>query len=308
MSLQDSSAMTLFPTLRTSLTLLLAMASSTLLSAQTVTPHCSRCAEWNTPQEPFRIYGNTYYVGPHGISAILITSPQGHILIDGAISESAPQIAAHIRALGFRLEDVKFILSTHVHFDHAGGIAELQRMTGATVMASPSSAALLEKGGVDPADPQFGELLPVAKVAHVKALREGETVHVGPLALTSHPTPGHTPGGTSWTWTSCEGDRCYNMVYADSVSAISADNFKFTHNTTYPNVLQDFEKSFAFLETTPCDVLLTAHPEVADLWDKMEKRKAGVTPDPMVDPGACKQLAQDARHQLDLRIAKENGK
>ena len=171
--------MKLSPILAASVTLLLAMAAAAPLSAQTPTPNCSRCAEWNTPQAPFRIYGNTYYVGPHGISSILITSPKGHILIDGAIAESAPQIAAHIRSLGFRLEDVKLILSTHIHFDHAGGIAELQRMTGATVMASPSSAALLAKGGVDPADPQFGDLLPVAKVAHVKALREGETVHSG---------------------------------------------------------------------------------------------------------------------------------
>jgi metallo-beta-lactamase class B len=290
------------------LTLLFAMTAPALLPAQKPTPNCSSCAKWNTPQEPFRIYGNTYYVGPHGISSILITSPQGHILIDGAISESAPQIAAHIRSLGFRVEDVKLILSTHIHFDHAGGIAELQRMTGATVMASSSSAKVLSTGKNDPADPQFEILLPLDKVANVKVLSPGETVHVGPLAVTSHPTPGHTPGGTSWTWTSCEGDRCHSMVYADSVSAVSADDYKFTHNATNPHAIQDFDKSFAFLETVPCDVLLTAHPEVSDLWDKLERRKAGVTPDPMVDPGACKQLAADARHQLDLRIAKENGK
>jgi metallo-beta-lactamase class B len=288
--------------------LLLASAVPALLPAQTSTPACSRCAEWNTPQEPFRIYGNTYYVGPHGISSILITSPAGDILIDGAIAESAPQIAAHIRSLGFQLHDVKIILNTHVHHDHAGGIAELQRMTGATVVASPSSAGVLSRGGVDPADPQFGDIRGIAKVANVKVLREGETVHLGPLALTSHPTPGHTPGGTSWTWTSCEGSRCYNMVYADSVSAVAPESFKFSHNSTYPNVIHDFEKSFAFFDTVPCDVLLTAHPEVADLWDKMAKRKAGVTPDPMVEPGACKQLAADARKQLDARIAKENGK
>jgi metallo-beta-lactamase class B len=291
-----------------SLTLLLAISATVRLPAQNPTPNCSHCAEWNTPQEPFRIFGNTYYVGPHGISSILITSPAGHILIDGAIAESAPQIAAHIRALGFRVEDVKLILSTHIHFDHAGGIAELQRMTGATVMASPSSARVLSTGENDPADPQFEILLPLEKVAKVKVLTPGETVHVGPLALTSHPTPGHTSGGTSWTWTSCEGNLCHSMVYADSVSAVSSDSYKFTHNSTNPHAIQDFDKSFAFLETVPCDILLTAHPEVADIWDKMEQRKAGVTPDPMVDPGACRQLAENARKQLDLRIAKETGK
>jgi metallo-beta-lactamase class B len=292
----------------TTLILLLVCVACSPLRAEKATSGCSKCAVWNVPQKPFRIYGNTHYVGPHGISSILITSPSGHILIDGAIAESAPQIAAHIRSLGFRLEDVKIILSTHVHFDHAGGIAELQRMTGATVMASPWSAAVLAKGEVALTDPQFGEVLPVAKVAHVKTLREGETVHVGPLALASHSTPGHTPGGTSWTWTSCEDGRCYNMVYADSISAVSAEHFKFTHSSTYPNAIRDFEKSFAFLETVPCDVLLTAHPEVAGLWDKMQKRKAGITPDPLVDPDACKQLATDGRKQLEARISKESGK
>jgi metallo-beta-lactamase class B len=294
--------------LTASLPLLVAIAGATPWSLQAATSHCSQCAVWNAPQEPFRIYGNTYYVGPHGISSVLVTSPVGHILIDGAVAESAPQIAAHIRSLGFKLTDVKIILSSHVHFDHAGGIAELQRLTGATVMASPSSAKVLLTGRPDPADPQFGELPALDKVAHVKILREGETVHIGPLALTSHSTPGHTPGGTSWTWTSCEGNRCYNMVYADSVSAISADNYKFTRNATNPHAVQDFEKSFAFLESVPCDVLITAHPEAADLWEKMEKRKSGITPDPLVDTGQCRELAQYAKRQLDLRIAKENGK
>jgi metallo-beta-lactamase class B len=101
---------------------------------------CSQCPVWNTPQTPFRVYGNTYYVGPHGLSSILVTSDAGHVLIDGAIPESVPQIVANIRSLGFRIEDVKLILNSHVHFDHAGGIAELQRLSGARVVASKSSA------------------------------------------------------------------------------------------------------------------------------------------------------------------------
>jgi len=280
--------------------------------AQAAEPACTNCALWNTPQKPIRIYGNTYYVGPHGLSAILVTSSAGHILIDAALPESAPLIAANIRALGFRVGDVKIILSTHVHFDHAGGIAELQRLTGATVMASPWSAAVLSRGGVDPADPQLGDIRGIAPVANpaanLKALTSGETVHLGQLALTSHPTPGHTPGGTSWTWTSCEGDRCYNMVYADSVTAVAPDSFKFTHNTRYPNSIADFERSFAFLDTVPCDVLLTAHPDVSDLWEKLARRRGGTTRDPLVEPGACKALAQRGRTQLQQRIAKETEK
>ena len=117
------------------------------------------CAEWNVPQRPFRVYGNTFYVGPHGLSAILITSPSGHSLIDGALPGSAPQIAQNIRALGFRAEDVKLILNSHAHFDHAGGIAYLQRVTGATVAASALSATVLERGLSGPDDPQYGQLL-----------------------------------------------------------------------------------------------------------------------------------------------------
>lgn len=285
--------------------------SSNALRAQAsepAQPRCTNCATWNAEQPPFRIYGSTYYVGPHGLSAILIASPSGHILIDGALPESAQQIENHLRMLGFRLEDVKVILSSHVHFDHAGGIAELQRVTGATVMASPWSATVLTRGGVDPGDPQLGDIRGIDKVASVKVLHDGETVRVGPLALTAHFTPGHTPGGTSWTWRSCEGERCYNMVYADSVSPVSADNFKFSHNTSYPNVLQDFEKTFAFLDTVPCDVLLTAHPEVAGLWDKMAERKTRKTPDPLVDTGQCHALAEQGRLQLQQRIAKEGAR
>jgi len=298
--------MKIFRTLGTLLPVAFAIALALgRLDAQAAQPKCSSCEVWNTPQNPFRIYGNTYYVGPHGLSSILIASPAGHILIDGALPESASQIEDHLRGLGFRLEDVKVILSSHVHFDHAGGIAELQRLTGATVMASPWSASVLEKGGVGAGDPQYGEIRGIEKVANVKMLHDGETVRVGSLALTAHFTPGHTPGGTSWTWQSCEGDRCYNMVYADSVSAVSADNFKFSHDA---HAVQDFEKTFAFLDTVLCDVLLTAHPEVADLWDRMKQRRAGAKPDPLVNPGQCRELAALGRQQLQQRIAKETVK
>jgi len=276
--------------------------------AQAAEPACTNCAAWNTPQKPFRIYGNTWYVGPHGLSAILITSAGGHVLIDGALPESAPLISANIRALGFRIEDIKIILSTHVHFDHAGGIAELQRLSGATVMASPWSAAVLRRGGVDPADPQFGDIRGIRPVAKVKVLAPGEIVHLGPLLLTSHPTPGHTPGGTSWTWTSCEGDRCYHIVYADSVSAVAPDSFEFTQTSSYPKVIPDFQKTFAFLETVPCDVLLTAHPDASNLWERLARRDTGATPDPIVDPSGCRSLAQRGRAQLQQRIAWETGK
>ena len=264
---------------------------------------CASCKVWNEPQEPFKIYGNSYYVGTHGLSSILITSSAGHVLIDGALPESAQQIRDHIRALGFRMEDVKLILNTHVHFDHAGGIEQLERWSHARVAASEPSASVLKKGGVGKDDPQYGILPPIANIKQVEVLRDGEVLKVGEIGLVAHLTPGHTPGGTSWTWTSCEGGRCLNMVYADSLTPVSATGFKFT---AHPSLLNGFEKSFAFLESTPCDILITTHPEVSELWERLKRRQPGTKPDAIIDPGACRALAEKAREQLQKRIESES--
>ncbi len=147
------------------------LASAASLAAQnTDSSACPSCATWNAPQHPFRVFGNTYYVGTHGLGSILITSDSGDILIDGALPESPPSIVANIRALGFRIEDVKLILNSHAHFDHAGGIAELQRLSGARVAASPWSADVLKAGGMGRGDPQYGSLLPIAPVANVSVI------------------------------------------------------------------------------------------------------------------------------------------
>ena len=277
----------------------------TAVSAQAhADPACSKCAEWNVSQQPFRVYGNTYYVGVHGLSSILITSPEGHVLIDGDIAASAPKIAANIQALGFRVKDVKLILNSHVHYDHAGGIAQLQKLSGAEVAASPFTAHVLKTGMSGPDDPQYGTLPPIKPVAKVKVLQDGAVLHVGPLALTAHFTPGHTPGGTSWTWKSCDQDRCLNIAYVDSLSAISAPNFRFSENKTYPQARADFEKSFAKVAALPCDILLTPHPDTSDLWDRLAKRDQGDA-NALIDAGMCKQLAQSAKSDFDKRLAKE---
>ncbi len=248
-------------------------------------------ALWNQPQKPFRIFGNSYFVGPHGLSSVLITSTEGHVLIDGALPESAGMIAAHIRELGFRVEDVKLILSSHVHRDHAGGIAELARMSGAQVVGSAWNIAVLSRTGVGRDDPQFGELKPVALVHNARAVKDGETVKVGPIAVTAHVTPGHTPGGTSWTWRSCEGSVCRSIVYADSVTAVSAERYKFTQ---HPEMVLGFAKTFTFLDEAPCDVLITAHPEASGMF---EGRNA--------DGQGCRRLADAGRASLKERLAKE---
>lgn len=264
---------------------------------------CANCIEWNKAQAPFRIFGNSYYVGTHGLSSVLITSPAGHVLIDGDLPESVGQIVDNIRSLGFRVEDVKLILNSHVHFDHAGGIAELQRRSGARVVASQWSAEVLRKGGVRKGDPQYGKLTPIAAVKNVSVFRDGESLPLGEITVTPHLTPGHTPGGTSWTWKSCEGTVCRDMVYADSLNPISAPGFRFTKSREYPHVLEDFEKSFTFFETVPCDVLITAHPGAIRIM-RSSDFTGDVKPDPLAGNG-CRKLAEDGREKLRQRLASE---
>jgi len=265
---------------------------------------CRQCPTWNAFQQPFRIFGNTYYVGVRGLSAILIASPAGHVLIDGALPESAATIAANIRALGFRVEDVKLIANSHVHYDHAGGIAALQRLSGAEVVASQASARVLRSGVVGRDDPQFGILADLAPVKRVRTIADGETLHVGSTAVTAHLTPGHTPGGTTWTWRSCEGERCLDIVYADSLSAISADGFLFSRSSTYPRVLQDFERSFTTVRALRCDILLSTHPDASALWERLAKRDGGDAT-ALVDDTACRRYVDRAREGLAKRLAEE---
>jgi metallo-beta-lactamase class B len=276
-----------------------------LPAAQSTAPPCPSCAEWNQAQTPFRIFGNAYYVGTHGLSSVLITSKRGHVLIDGDLPESVQQIVANIRTLGFRVEDIKLILNSHVHFDHAGGIAELQRLSGARVVASPWSAAVLAKGGVGRDDPQFGVVAPIAPVKNVHELNDGEQFRVGEIVVTAHLTPGHTPGGTSWTWQSCDANLCHNFVYADSVTPVSAPGFKFAKSREYPTALADFEETFTFLDSTPCDILITTHPEASDLWDRVDVKGKGGDSDPLVNSAACRRLAEHGRDQLRQRLADE---
>lgn len=290
--------------------LLLLLASSAPLHAQTpraadsVSTGCAGCAAWNAPQAPFQVYGNTYYVGTRGLSALLITSAEGHVLLDGGLPESGPLIVQHIRELGFRIEDVKLILNSHAHFDHAGGIALLQQLSRAPVMAGSWSAEVLRRGSVGPDDPQYGSITGSPPVANIKLVGDGETLHLGPIAITPHLTPGHTPGGTSWSWESCGTLGCRRLVYGDSQSAVSAPDFRFTQSTTYPGVLADFAKSFDLLDRLPCEILLTPHPEVSGLWERLARREAGAA-DALIDSTACRRYAETARARLAKRVASE---
>jgi metallo-beta-lactamase class B len=276
---------------------LLALLSAPLVAQQNFS---QQRAEWNLPQKPFKVYGNTYWVGTRGLGAVLVTSDRGHILIDGALPESVPQIRDHIRELGFKLEDVRLLLNTHVHYDHAGGLGQLQQLTGARVAASAAAAKVLMTGQADPDDPQYGILPPIDRLRNVDVVREGQVVKVGSLIARPHMTPGHTPGGTTWTWKACEGARCLDVVYADSVTAVSADGFKYT---TSP-LSKAFEQTFTALETMRCDILLTPHPAFAQLLEKLAAREMGKT-DAFIDPGACKAYAATGRKNLATRLETE---
>ena len=191
-------------------------------------PTCKDSEDWEKPAPPVRIYGNSYFVGTCGISAILVTGSAGHVLIDGGTERDADLIADNIRELGFPGQDIRFILTSHEHHDHAGGIAKLQQMSGATVITSPAAAKVLGSGQPSQDDPQYGVVKPFPAVTVGRTVRDGEEVRLGDLMLTAMATPGHTPGALSWRWVSCDGGVCWTIVYADSLSPVSNDTYKFS--------------------------------------------------------------------------------
>ncbi len=254
---------------------------------------------WTAPQKPFRIYGDTWYVGPRGLGVFLITAPTGDVLIDGGVPGDAALIEANIRQLGVDLHDIKWILNTHAHFDHAGDIAQLARDTGAQVIASAADAPLLERGGHD--DPQYGDRFPYAAVRVGRTVGDGERLHLGDLVLTAHATPGHTKGNTTWTWTSCERKRCLHMV---DVGSLSAPGYQLLGNTEYPDVVKDFQHSFSTVAALPCDIPLAPHPGMVNFWARVAERKNGRA-DALIDRQGCRDYADKARKQFRAEVAKQ---
>ena len=291
---------TIFTTLGAALALAIAQPAFSQDAIQ-----CSFCDEWNQPAKPFNIYGNAYYVGTAGLSAVLVTGPQGHVLLDGALPQSAPLIRKNIESLGFKMKDVKLILNSHAHFDHAGGIAALQKASGATVAHSPHGAQVLRDGTPGTDDPQYDpkESFHIPKVARVKEVADGETLLVGPLRFTVHHTPGHTPGGTTWSWQSCEGGKCLDMVYADSLTAVSTDGFYYTGGPGYADRSESFRKTIAKVANLKCDIVIAAHPSFSDTFDKAARKTAQVNP--FIDPEGCSKLAANAGRNFEARLQRE---
>ena len=287
-------------------------------AADRVDPHTrpiqvDAAKKWNQPQKPVRIYGNTYYVGVAGLSAILIRTDKGLILLDGDLPQSVPLIEANIREIGFRVTDIRMILNSHAHYDHAGGIAALARDSGAVVVASPPGAAALRAGRAVADDPQAGyadstrddpAVFPAVS-GKIREVSDGEVLHLGGTSITAHLTPGHTPGSTSWTWIDCAAGHCLNVVYADSLNAISAPGFHFIGDGNHADLTERFRKSIQAVSALPCDILLTVHPDQSGMSDKMKQLIAGATTNPFVDPQACANYARQMEGILDARIQEE---
>ena len=264
--------------------------------AMTVPQACAGRDGWSEPAVPQRIFANVWYVGTCGISAVLITSPQGHVVIDGGPRDAGPLIAASIVQAGFRLRDVRWILSSHEHHDHAGGIADLKRLTGARVAATAPNAAVLRTGKPAADDPQAGDLSPFTPVQVDRVLRNGEVLRLGPIAVTAHATPGHSPGSTSWTWRACADHTCHAVTYADSISAVSAPGYRFT---AHPAYVARFRRALATVASLPCDLVITPHPVASDLFDRLEGKA------PLAAADACRRYAAQGLAGLDSRLAKE---
>lgn len=258
---------------------------------------CKDESDWNESTAPRHIFGNTWYVGSCGISAILITSPDGHILIDGATAEAADGVARSIEASGHQLRDVRVILNTHEHFDHAGGIARLQQLSDAQVLTRAAALPVLRSGLSTRNDPQHQELKAFPAVPNARLIDDNAIVRVGSLAVQVHATPGHAPGSTSFSWRSCARTDCKQIVYADSVSALADGEYLFRDHADYRAAFKSGMQAIAGID--PCDILLTPHPSVSDLWPRLRGEQ------PMSSVGACRALADTGLQNLQKRLDRE---
>lgn len=270
-----------------------------VLPAATMAEHHRACAGhdgWADPAPPVRVFGNVYDVGTCGITVLLLHGDKGDILIDAGPAEAAPIVTANIRRLGLRMSDIKLMLATHEHSDHVGGMAALQRETGAIVRLTPAASEAVRRGKVAPNDPQDGSIDPPAAAKVGKPLGDGEVVRLGRLALTVHFTQGHSPGGSSWTWRACEGATCRTIAYADSLSAVSRKGYRFAD---HPDRVAALRRSFATVAALPCDILITPHPGASDLFARFYGVK------PLAGSGLCRAYAEGARQVLAARLAAE---
>ena len=235
--------------------------------------------ESNQPFKPFRIVGDIYYVGTNDLACYLIKTPAGHILLDTAMEESAAIVRSNITALGFKLTDIKIILSSHAHYDHVGGHADMKAATHAQVFASAGDASVLESGGAK----AFFPIKSYKPVKVDRVIKDGETVTLGGMALTAHLTPGHTEGNTTWTTTIAEKGKKYNVVLVGSMSINQGVHL--VNYAPWPNIAAVYAKSFRVLKSLHCDVFLGPHARFFDMETKVRQLSAAPNSNPFVDPG-----------------------
>ncbi|HET7174405.1 MAG TPA: subclass B3 metallo-beta-lactamase [Gammaproteobacteria bacterium] len=254
----------------------------------------------NQPVRPFHIIGDIYYVGASDVTSYLIVTPQGDILLDSGFAETVPQVEKNIAALGFKLADVKILINSHAHFDHAGGLAELKRVTHATLEVSAADAAIMARGGKD--DPGYGDRFRYEPVTADKLLKDGDQVELGGVSLTAHVTPGHTPGCTTWTLRVEEGGKPYDVLFLCSVTA---PGYQLVGNPRYPDIAADFTRSFAVLRTLPCDVFLGAHGGYYDLQGKIARLKRHESGNPFIDPKGYRDYLNKAEQAFKQELAEQ---
>jgi metallo-beta-lactamase class B len=215
------------------------------------------------------IAGNLYYVGTNEMTSYLIATPAGHIVIDGGFEETAPIILGNIRRLGFDPKDVRFLLASHAHYDHAGGLAALKRATGAKFVASRGDAPQFARGGLD--DPQFGDAYPFPPIEADRIIDDGDTVSLGGTTLTARITPGHTRGCTTWTMAVRDGNQRLNVVFVGSPTAPA--EYRLTGNPRYPDAVADYRRQFEILRSLRPDIFLASHGAFFDLETKRKTRR-----------------------------------
>ncbi len=255
--------------------------------------------EWNKPATPHRVIGNIYYVGTTELSAFLLTTPEGHILIDTGFEESVPVIKAGMQALGLKYGDIALLLNSQAHYDHAAGLALVKRETGARLEAMGEDAALLEAGGRS--DFRFGNELTFAPVKVDRVLKDGDRVELGGVTLTARHTPGHTKGATTFVTTVEEDGRRYQAVFATSISVNPGTPL--LNNEKYPGIVSDWEKTYRVLKSLTPDVWMSSHARFFDMEGK--SARAGQKPNPYIDPGGYRRYIDSGEAAFRILLAEE---
>ncbi|HWF91734.1 MAG TPA: subclass B3 metallo-beta-lactamase [Terriglobales bacterium] len=254
-------------------------------------------AIWTQPVEPFHIAGNLYYVGSADLTSYLFVTPKGNILLDVGVPENVSMVEANIRKLGFHMKDVKILLNSHAHFDHAGGLQAVKKITGARVVASVGDAPELASGGRD--DFAFGNRYPYPPVKADRIIQDGGRVELGGTVLTAHLTPGHTRGCTTWTTEIADGGKTYHAVF---VCSVSFPGFKLVHNPKNPHLAADYQHSFQVLRSLPCDIFLASHGSFFDLPRKIAELKQSPSHNPFVDPAGYRRFLDHSQAAFEAEL------